>query len=351
MSLLEKLRKNSTIKQTEVLEDSTFFDDFDDTPTDVPIMNVALAGKIGGGLRRGITGIAGESRHFKSLFGLIMIKAYLDKHKDAVCLFYDSEFGAGKKYFDSVGIDPNRVVHTPVEDIDQLVHDIMVQLEDLKRGDKVVIFVDSIGSLGSKKEAVDAVSGNDATDMTRAKRLKSMSRLLPVRLVMRDIPMVAINHTYQEQKMYGKTIVSGGQGIMLASEVMWIITRSQEKDGTDLIGYNFKITIDKSRWVKEKSQVSVEVLFDGGINIYSGLLELALESKHITKPSNGWYQRVDPETGELIGNKMRNVDCGTPSVLGEIIKDKAFNDFVEKKFQLSHSKLLTDNGGSDESAE
>ena len=341
MSLMDKLKKNSTIKSTEVLEDSTLFTEFDDVPTDVPILNIALSGKIDGGLRRGMTGIAGESRHFKSLFGLIKVKAYMDKFPEAVCLFYDSEFGAGKKYFESVGIDANRVLHTPIEDIDQLIHDIMVQLEDIKRGDKVVIFVDSIGCLGSKKEATDAVSGNDATDMTRAKRLKSMSRLLPVRLVMRDIPMVCIHHTYQEQKMYGKTIVSGGQGIMLSHEVMFIIGRSQEKEGTELVGYNFNITVEKSRWVKEKSKVSVEVLFEGGINIYSGLLELALESKHVVKPKNGWYERVDPSTGEVLSSKMyREVETNCEEFMRPILNDKLFHEFVIQKFQLAHSKLL-----------
>lgn len=339
---MDKLKKNTTIKASNVLEDSTFFDEYDDTPTAVPILNIALSGKLDGGLRRGMTGIAGESRHFKSLFGLIKVKAYMDKHEDSVCLFYDSEFGAGKKYFESVGIDPNRVMHTPIEDIDQLMHDVMVQLEEIKRGDKVIIFVDSIGSLGSKKEATDAISGNEAADMTRAKRLKSMSRLLPVRLVMRDIPMVCIHHTYQEQKMYGKTIVSGGQGIMLSSEVMFIIGRSQEKDGTEVTGYNFNITVEKSRWVKEKSKVSVQVKFEGGINIYSGILELALESKHVTKPKNGWYQRTDPSTGEVLTEKMyRETETNSEEFMRPILLDRTFHQFVVEKFQLSHSKLLS----------
>lgn len=341
MSLLAKLKNNSTVKQTSTLEESTFFDDFDDIPTDIPILNIALSGRIGGGLRRGMTGIAGESRHFKSLFGLIKVKAYMDKHKDAVCLFYDSEFGAGKKYFESVGIDTARVVHTPIEDIDQLVHDVMVQLEDIKRGEHVVIFVDSIGSLGSKKEAVDALSGNEAADMTRAKRLKSMSRLLPVRLVMRDIPMICVHHTYQEQKMYGKTIVSGGQGIMLSHEVMFIIGRSQEKEDKDIVGYNFNITVEKSRWVKEKSKVSVQVMFEGGINIYSGLLELAVESGNVVKPKNGYYQRVDLDTGELFPEKPLKEDAtNTEEFMRPIINDPAFNEFVVSKFQLAHGKLL-----------
>lgn len=344
MSLLAKLKNNSTIKQTSTLETSTFFDEFDDIPTDIPILNIALSGRINGGLRRGMTGIAGESRHFKSLFGLIKVKAYMDKHPDAVCLFYDSEFGAGKKYFESVGIDTARVIHTPIEDIDQLIHDVMVQLEEIKRGEHVVIFVDSIGSIGSKKEATDALSGNEAADMTRAKRLKSMSRLLPVRLVMRDIPMICIHHTYTEQKMYGKTIVSGGQGIMLSHEVMFIIGRSQEKEDKDIVGYNFNITVEKSRWVKEKSKVSVQVMFEGGINIYSGLLELAVESGNVVKPVKGRYQRVDLTTGELFPEKSLSEDeTNTEEFMRPIIDDPAFNDFVVKKFQLAHGKLLDSN--------
>ena len=79
MSLLDKIKKNSTIKETAILKDSKFFTKKDMIPTSIPAINIALSGRLDGGLTPGLTTIAGPSRHFKTLFSLLMAKAYLDK--------------------------------------------------------------------------------------------------------------------------------------------------------------------------------------------------------------------------------------------------------------------------------
>jgi hypothetical protein len=68
MSLLEKLKKNSTIKETEILSESKFFNEKDMIPTPVPVLNVALSGSLNGGLAPGLTVFAGPSKHFKKFF-------------------------------------------------------------------------------------------------------------------------------------------------------------------------------------------------------------------------------------------------------------------------------------------
>ena len=45
-SLLNKLQKNSTIKDTEILNKSKFFNAKDLIQTPVPMINVALSGKL-----------------------------------------------------------------------------------------------------------------------------------------------------------------------------------------------------------------------------------------------------------------------------------------------------------------
>ena len=159
MSTLDKIKKNSSVKESAILSKSKFFTNKDMITTSVPIINVALSGKLDGGLTPGLTMWAGPSKHFKTAFSLLMAKSYLDKYKDAALLFYDSEFGTPQSYFDSFGIDTNRVLHTPLTDIEQLKHDIMQQLTQLERGDKLIVIIDSIGNLASKKEVDDAVEG------------------------------------------------------------------------------------------------------------------------------------------------------------------------------------------------
>jgi RecA/RadA recombinase len=210
MSILETLRKTSTIKQTDILADSKFFNKKDMVQTSIPMINVALSGSLDGGITPGLTLWCGPSKHFKTFFCLIEVAAYLKKYPEAVCIFYDSEFGAGKKYFESMGIDTKRVIHTPISDIEQLKFDVTQQLDVINRGDKVIIFIDSIGNLASKKEVDDAMDGKSVGDMTRAKQLKSVFRIITPHLTIKDIPMVVVNHTYQTQEMYSKSVVSGG---------------------------------------------------------------------------------------------------------------------------------------------
>ena len=128
MSLINKLRKNSTIRETEVLTDSKFFTAKDMIQTPVPMINVALSGRLDGGLTPGLTVFAGPSKHFKTAFAMLLAKSYLEKYEDAAILFYDSEFGAPAGYFQSFGIDTDRVIHTPITDIEQLKHDMMSQI-------------------------------------------------------------------------------------------------------------------------------------------------------------------------------------------------------------------------------
>ena len=152
MSILDKIKKNSSIKDSAILSKSKFFTQKDMIPTSVPAVNVALSGKLDGGLTPGLTMWAGPSKHFKTAFSLLMAKSYMDKYEDAALLFYDSEFGTPQSYFDSFGIDTDRVLHTPITDIEQLKFDIMNQLTNLERGEHLIIVVDSIGNLASKKE-------------------------------------------------------------------------------------------------------------------------------------------------------------------------------------------------------
>ena len=340
MSILDKIKKNSSVKESAILSKSKFFTNKDMITTSVPIINVALSGKLDGGLTPGLTMWAGPSKHFKTAFSLLMAKSYLDKYKDAALLFYDSEFGTPQSYFDSFGIDTNRVLHTPLTDIEQLKHDVMQQLTQLERGDKLIIVIDSIGNLASKKEVDDAVEGKSVADMSRAKQVKSLFRMVTPHLNLKDIPMVVVNHTYMEIGMFPKAIVGGGTGSYYSADNIFIIGRQQEKEGTEVVGYNFIINVEKSRYVKEKSKIPVTVSFDGGISRWSGLLDIAIESGHVIKPSNGWYSKVDKDTGEVEDKKYRIKDTDTKDFWLPIITSKSFQTYVEEKYRVAAAEIM-----------
>ncbi|MDA8940586.1 recombinase RecA [bacterium] len=337
MSLMDKLKKNSTIKDTAILTESKFFQTKDLIQTSVPALNVALSGRLDGGLTPGLTVFAGPSKHFKTAFSLLLAKSYLDKYDDAIVLFYDSEFGTPQAYFDTFAIDTSRVIHTPITDIEQLKHDVMSQMNGIERGDHVIVIVDSVGNLASKKEVEDALDGKSVADMTRAKQMKSLFRMVTPHLTIKDIPMVVVNHTYQTMEMFSKAVVSGGTGIYYSADNIYIIGRQQEKTGQDLTGYNFIINVEKSRFVREKSKIPVEVSFEGGISKWSGLLDMAMESGHVIKPSNGWYQRVDMSTGEAVEPKARKTDTQKKDFWLPILSDQTFMDWISKRYTISSS--------------
>ena len=332
--LIDRLKRNSTSKETNVLSQSKLFSTKDLIQTAVPALNVALSGKLDGGLTPGLTIFAGPSKHFKTAFAMMLVKSFLDKYDDGVVLFYDSEFGAPQSYFENFGINTDKIIHTPITDIEQLKHDIMKQVSELERKDRVMIVVDSVGNLASKKEVDDALDGKSVADMTRAKQMKSLFRMITPHLTIKDIPMVVVNHTYMEIGMFPKAIVSGGTGIYYSADNIFIIGRQQEKQGTEVIGYNFIINVEKSRFVREKSKIPIEVTFEGGISKWSGLLDMALESGHVIKPSNGWYQRVDEEKKYRLGDTY-NKEFWMP-----VLTDPTFGAWIESRYRMSGGQMM-----------
>jgi RecA/RadA recombinase len=337
---MDKLKKNSKLKSTDVLSESKFFNEKEQVPTSVPMVNVALSGDPDGGLTPGLTVLAGPSKHFKTSFALLMAGAYLDKHPDAVMLFYDSEFGSPQSYFEQFGIDPSRVLHTPITNVEELKFDLIGQLEGLARTDNVIVVIDSIGHLASKKELEDAKDEKSVADMSRAKAFKGLFRMATPYLAMKNIPMLAINHTYKEIGLFPKDIVSGGTGIYYSADNIWIIGRRQKKTGTEITGYDFVINVDKSRYVKEKSKIPISVSWDGGVAKYSGLLDVALAGQYVAKPSNGWYCLVDQETGEMLEPKRREKDTLTEEFWAPVFANTDFKEFLKKQYQIGHKSLV-----------
>lgn len=210
MSLLEKMLKSGSIKASSVLSKSKFFGVKDVTPTDLPILNIAFSAALDGGLLPGLTVVAGESKSFKTMLSLYCMKAFLEKNESGVALLYDSEFGVTPEYLTGFGIDTDRVIHIPITDVEQLKFDMLQKLQAVESNEKVFIMIDSVGNLASKKEVEDAENEKSVADMSRAKSLKSLFRIVTPYLTTKSIPCLAINHIYKEIGMYPKSIVSGG---------------------------------------------------------------------------------------------------------------------------------------------
>ena len=153
-------------------------------------------------------------------------------------------------------------------------------------------------------------------------------------LTMKNIPMIAVNHTYKEIGLFPKDIVGGGTGIYYSADNIWILGRQQDKQGTEIKGYRFIINVEKSRYVKEKSKIPITVSWEGGVHAYSGLLDVALAGGYVAKPSNGWYSRVDRDTGELVDGKVREKETLEETFWKPIFDNTDFAEFLKSQYSI-----------------
>jgi intein/homing endonuclease len=70
-------------------------------------------------------------------------------------------------------------------------------------------------------------------------------------------------------------VVTHNSGLQYASSTIVYLSKSKEKDGTEVIGNIIKATTKKSRLSKENKQVEIRLFYDErGLDKYYGLLEL-----------------------------------------------------------------------------
>ena len=335
----KKLGESFLLKRTDI-----YF------PTNIPMLNLALSGDIRNGLPTGVTTIAAPPKHFKSLFGLHAVEAYLKAEPDGVVIYYDSEFGATSEYFSRFDLDFDRIVHIPITTLEDLKTDLSVKLKSLyadfeknkKITDKVMFYIDSVGNLPSDKEVEDAENDKQSADFTRAKVIKSIFRIVTTKINMMNIPMLVINHTYQTLEMYSKTVVSGGSGLQYASVNILTITKAQETDNDkQLTGFKFTLVPLMSRYVREKAKMPIYVYFMKELPKYSGLFDIAKEYGLIEPckvgTKNGWKFTLDP-IGDEEPQEFRAINAEiheSEELWGAIFKYTDFEQMLKQNFSVA----------------
>jgi RecA/RadA recombinase len=340
MSLRDRLIKNSVIEETSALSESKLFEKKDVIPLDCVAMNVALSGDaLEGGLTPGLIQIAAESQHFKSKFALEFAKAFIAKYPEGVVIFYDSEYGTPESYFDDIPME--NIIHTPVLDLEQFKFDIVKQLKEITKEDKVLIIVDSIGNIPSIKELDDAEAKKSTADMSRAKQMKSVFRMMMPSINQKNIYCVMVNHVYKTQDMYPTDVPTGGTGSIYNSNIIWTISKAKEKESItfevdgkkkakeELVGYKFTINAFKSRFIKTESKIPIYVTFEGGIEKWSGMLDMAISAGYIIKPTAQKYARRDKPNETFKAKEIENDD----DFWNALFAETDFNEWIKKEYQ------------------
>ena len=304
---------------SEIDETETYVD------TGSYIFNALVSGSIFGGVSGNkITAIAGETSTGKTFFSLAVVKNFLINNPTGYCLYFDTEAAITKSLLESRGIDTTRLVVVNVVTIEDFRNKTLkavdLYLKKSKDERRPCMFVlDSLGMLSTNKEITDTLAEKDTRDMTKAQLIKGAFRMLTLKLGQANIPMIVTNHTYESMSLYGGKQMSGGSGLQYASSTIVYLSKSKEKDGTEVIGNIIRAKTQKSRLSKENKEVQIRLFYDErGLDKYYGLLELG-EIGGMWKNVAGRY--------EMDGKKI---------YAKEILKDpeKYFNPEVMEKLDV-----------------
>ena len=243
------------------------------------IFNALCSGSIYGGVPGNkITAIAGESSTGKSFFCLGIVQHFLESNPEAGVIYFESESAISKQMIEDRGIDSNRMMIVPVTTVHEFrLHSIKILDKYMSMKDqKPMMFVlDSLGMLSTSKEVEDSEAGKETRDMTRAQVVKSIFRVLTLKLGKADVPLLVTNHTYDVVGAYIPTKeMGGGSGLKYAASSIIYLSKKKEKDGKDVVGNIIKCKNAKSRLTKENSTVETRLFYDRGLDRYYGLLEL-----------------------------------------------------------------------------
>ena len=272
--------------------------------------NALLSGSIYGGMPSNkITAIAGEAATGKTFFALGIVKAFLDKNKDAGVIYFESESALTKELVEARGIDSTRMVIVPVATVQEFRHQSIKVIDKyLEQGEdkrKPLMFVlDSLGMLSTTKEMEDTAAGKETRDMTRSQIVKSTFRVLTLKLGQANVPMIMTNHTYDViGSMFPQKEMGGGSGLKYAASSIIYLGKRKEKDGTEVVGNIIHCKNYKSRLTKENAMIDVLLTYEKGLDKHYGLIELAEQSGVFKKVSTRYEM---PDGTKVFGKSIMN---------------------------------------------
>ena len=295
------------------------------------ILNALISGSIYKGIpSNSVTAFAGAQATGKTFFALSTVEKFLDKHKDGLVFYFESEKAISKDMLEERDIDVTRVIKIEIATVEEFRHQGVTIAENYKKQSEserrpILVVLDSLGNLGTNKEFGDAIEGKNTQDMTRTRLIKSAFRVLTLKFGQLDIPMVVNNHTYKSMSLFPTDEVAGGGGIKYCASTIVLLAKRKDKDGTELVGNFIGCKLYKSRLTKEGQRVDVHLSFEDGLNRYYGLLDVA-ERAEIFKKSGNKY---------IIGDKTyfgKAINKNPEKFFTEEIM-KQIEEFIQKDFR------------------
>lgn len=332
-------------------------------------LNLLISGDINKGIPDNrITQLVGDPGTTKSYLAKKIMKDAISKGwRVAYC---DTEGDLDVNDFEKDGIDISKVLPVEeIEDASKLRNKLVNIINYLPPNPKLMIVIDSLGNSASLKETEDALSGEDKADMTRAKILKSMFRIITRKAFKKRIPIIVVNHQYDSQGGYIQTKqIGGGSGSLYNSSIILELNKKQLKDekSGEHIGITVRVKSKKNRFAKILKEIEFELPFAIGIERYSKFDDLCIDygiCKKVSGGSNGsclqfgeddkvpikdlnneiWKELIEKyDISERLGKEFRyaNIDLSQMDIDDEVEVEEADADGnIEKlKFKVKKTK-------------
>ena len=302
--------------------------------------------------------ISGEASTAKSLFTSFIIKSYLKAHENSYAVFFETEGSSTVDMAKSVGIPEDRMIIIPVMTVEECrtqMVSILDKIIDRKEGytttvtpkgevkrkkltkeqqekigpvdEKFIFVIDSLGMLSTNKETKDISAGKDTKDMTRAQLIKGLARVTSLKLSIAQCPLIVVNHVYATFDQWNPLEVSGGSGGKYMADIILLLLKYKDKEGSDQVGVRIKTCVLKSRYMVENKNIDVLLHFKKGLYKYSSLVALADEFKVFNKEGISY---VLPDG---IKAKMKDVREKTSKFMTEPVL-KSIGEAIHKEFSF-----------------
>jgi len=257
-------------------------------------LNAAVSGSLFRGFPNNKAIIfAGDPATGKTFFTLGIIKAFLDSDPEARVFYFDTESAVTNEMLAARGIDPARIAKSEPDTLEKFRHvcmkllDKYAEMPEEKRFPMLIV-LDSLSALPSAKEVADITEGKETKDMTKAPVIKGTFRVLRLKMAKVQVPMIVTNHVYAVIGAYVPTKeMAGGSGAKYAADTIVLLSKSKDKDADkNVTGNIIKCKMAKSRLSREETKVETRIRFDGGLDRYYGLLEIAEAAGLVKKVAN-----------------------------------------------------------------
>lgn len=288
--LLKNVKKNGigeTLKKSEFSKIDYYL------PTKSIILNLLFSAKWNGGIPSGrISMAAGPKSHGKSQVAYDIAQDF-QKNGGTIVLF-DSEFASEDKALENLGLDTDNIIYFPlinIHDEDKeynMTYQLKHLMNDIDRGDKVLLIFDSMGAWLTQRTIANAEKGNTAKDMSISQDKKGFMALLNSLVGLKGIPCIVLNHSYTNVGGFGSSSeVSGGGALYYPSSVVEITSKANLKLKDELIGTTLSAKVYKGRLSREKAQGKFAMHYEHGFLPFYDLDKYALEGGYIEEDKEG----------------------------------------------------------------